>query len=99
MKTAMAVLWVLLGCHTFPLLKSWERSQGVAVDEQGTYFYSWQLGLLRAKDAYSNASRLNLFAIPLELSKHGSNHIGDIDVSGGSLYAGIEDGSDYNNPY
>ena len=37
--------------------------------------------------------------MPVDIFKLGGNHIGDIDVLDGKLYAPIEDGPDYLNPY
>ena len=68
------------------------RSQGVATD--GTsWFFSWQFGLMRTRtDAAQTVTARNTLAIPPAIAALGGNHIGDIDLYDGTLYAPIEDG-------
>ncbi len=73
------------------------RGQGVATD--GTsWFFSGTASLERTDDQF-NTLDSNSLAIPLALALKGSDHIGDIDVLGDTLYAPIEDGrTHYANP-
>ena len=76
------------------------RSQGVASDGS-SLFFSWNLGLIRTPvDEPSNVLvDKSTSAIPDDLDESGHNHIGDIDVAGGVLYAPIEDGPAYAEPW
>jgi len=89
-------VWAQLGLDTFSGATALKRGQGVATDGTSWYF-SGTLSLEKT-DLQFNTQVSNGFAIPLTLSIAGSNHIGDIDVYGGTLYAPIEDGSGYMNP-
>lgn len=91
--------WVQTGTTTFPPLVSIFRTQGIASDGESLWF-SWLTGLSRT-DATSEqvlASRYH-DAIPPHLAATGHNHIGDIDVHDGILYAPIEDGPGYLSPW
>jgi hypothetical protein len=74
------------------------RSQGMATDGRDLFF-SWQGGLLHTTADGRLPLGASPVAIPLDLALHGSNHIGDIDVRGHTLYAPIEDGGGYARPY
>jgi hypothetical protein len=88
--------WAESSRDTFGPVESAVRSQGVATD--GTsWFFSWRYGLQRTDSAYS-VQKNNDTAIPAQLALSGSDHIGDIDVGGGVLYAGIEDSKAYAHP-
>lgn len=81
---------------TFDSVTSAARSQGVASD--GTSFwFSWTLGLSRTDQSLGTQVNKTA-AIPIDMLIAGSNHIGDIDVYGGTLYAPVEDGNKYENP-
>lgn len=88
--------WTKTNETPFDTATSAARSQGVAWN--GTsYLFSWTLGLQRT-DA-NLATQVNKpAAIPLDMLIGGSNHIGDIDVHAGTLYAPIEDGNKYQKP-
>ena len=88
--------WTQQSMDTFDLLSSGIRSQGAATD--GTdWLFSWRFGLSRTDMSYSVQVK-NLEDIPALLLAQGSDHIGDIDVAGGWLYAGIEDSAHYQHP-
>lgn len=89
-------LWAQLGLDAFNGTTALKRGQGVASDGQ-SWFFSGTLSLEKT-DLQFNTQVSNALAIPVSLAIAGSNHIGDIDVSGGTLYAPIEDGSAYQNP-
>jgi hypothetical protein len=75
------------------------RSQGVTSDGDG-WLFSWQGGVSRTNDAYVEQA---VAPIPADLAVQpqfnqdgtnhfGGNHIGDVDVHDGILYAPVEDG-------
>lgn len=88
--------WTKTSETAFDTVASASRSQGVAWDGAG-YLFSWTLGLQRT-DANLATTVNKTAAIPLDLLLAGSNHIGDIDVHAGTLYAPIEDGNKYEKP-
>jgi hypothetical protein len=91
--------WKQVAVQRFSGLDAELRSQGVASDGR-SLFFSYQLGLMRT--ALGDPSVLQAvwpYAIPLDLVLAGSNHIGDIDVYGGKVYAPVEDGDGYKRPY
>lgn len=81
---------------TFDSVTSATRSQGVAYDGTG-YVFSWTLGLQRTDGALSTTVNKPA-SIPLDMLLAKSNHIGDVDVFGGTLYAPVEDGNGYQHP-
>ena len=65
------------------------RGQGVTTD--GTsWFFSGTTGLEKTSATFASEKK-NALAIPLLLAAQGSDHIGDIDVWNGQIYAPIED--------
>ena len=88
--------WEQQTVDTFTGLTALRRGQGVAFDGSN-WFFSGTLSLERADLAYATLDANDL-AIPLGLALQGSDHIGDIDVYAGTLYAPIEDGGSYGNP-
>src|SRR5205814_1728766 len=90
-------LWAEVSMETFSGSTGAGRSQGVATDGQ-SWFFSWRLGLERTDSSF-NSNKTNSLAIPLALALAGSNHIGDIDVDGNTLWAPVEDGNAYKKPY
>lgn len=92
--------WVETGRVEFHGTDGYFRSQGVASDGN-SLFFSWNLGLIRtAIDAPSvPLVDKSTSAIPDDLDESGHNHIGDIDVADGILYAPIEDGPAYEEPW
>lgn len=89
-------VWAQLGLDLFSGATALKRGQGVATDGTSWYF-SGTLSLEKT-DLQFNTQVSNALAIPFTLGLAGSNHIGDIDVYGGTLYAPIEDGSAYLHP-
>jgi hypothetical protein len=75
------------------------RSQGLTSDGSSLIF-SWQFGLMRTTtDSAETVLARNTLAIPAAIAAVGGNHIGDVDVAGGKLYAPIEDGPKYQHPF
>ena len=73
------------------------RAQGVATDGK-SWFFSSTNHLQRTNQAFESQVD-NVVPIPSDIAQQGGNHIGDIDVHGGLLYAPIEDGPAYLHPY
>ncbi|HNA44940.1 MAG TPA: hypothetical protein PLO12_10000 [Solirubrobacterales bacterium] len=92
--------WVQTNRVQFSGTDGFFRSQGVASDGQ-SLFFSWNLGLSRtAINDTSNVLADNTTeAIPDDLAESNHNHIGDIDVAWGWIYAPIEDGPAYAEPW
>ncbi|MBN8867390.1 MAG: hypothetical protein J0H98_07535 [Solirubrobacterales bacterium] len=92
--------WVETGQVTFGDIDAIARTQGVASDGQ-SLFFSGNIGLLRTSidDPAEILTNEFMTAIPSDLSDSGHNHIGDIDVADGILYAPIEDGPGYAAPW
>jgi hypothetical protein len=81
--------WTPAGIDTFGAAQALLRGQGVATD--GTsWIFSGTTGLDRTDLAYATQTS-NALAIPVALVLAGSDHIGDVDVWEGKLYAPIED--------
>jgi hypothetical protein len=81
--------WTQKTTDTFDLTTALLRGQGVATD--GTsWFFSGTTGLERTNDAFSS-QKSSAIAIPPALLIAGSDHIGDIDLWNGTLFAPIED--------
>lgn len=81
---------------TFAIIDSVHRAQGVATD--GTsWFFSSTNHLERTNQAFE-VQVDNSQPIPKVIADLGGDHIGDIDVNGGLLYAPIEDGPAYQHP-
>ncbi len=92
-------LWEQTGTTTFPFPDSIFRTQGIASDGESLWF-SWLTGIERTDltaETVHVARRYD--AIPPDLVDTGHNHIGDIDVHDGILYAPIEDGPGYLSPW
>jgi hypothetical protein len=102
MVVVVAAAFVLAGCRTFPPRPSRLESavvtrestvgvlyrQGVARLGNG-WVFSYNDGLFVTDDDFVQTKQL-LPAIPAEWRARGFNHIGDIDVEGGVLYAALE---------
>ncbi len=83
--------------ETFELPEMVSRTQGVATDGASWYFSS--AGVLeRTSLAYETQAK-NAEPIPPDIYALGGNHIGDIDVHDGVLYAPIEDGPAFQHPF
>ncbi len=82
----------------FGLVDSLKRSQGLAIDSAGSVYFSGNFSLSRLSPSLSLEVEKKA-AIPQSLKDLGINHIGDIDVAGGQLYAPMEDGSSYQHPH
>lgn len=91
-------LWAEKSFDTFSATDSAFRSQGVTTNGQ-SWFFSWRLGFEKTDLAFNTTDSSHHLAIPLALALAGSNHIGDIDLNGNTLWAPIEDGTAYQKPY
>ena len=93
--------WTMVGTDTFTVPAGLIRSQGVTSDGAG-WIFSWQGGVSRTDDAYTTLAANTLppdVAVdqpsldPATGHNHvGGNHIGDVDVHDGLVYAPVEDG-------
>jgi hypothetical protein len=93
--------WTLVGTDTFTLPQGLLRSQGVTSDGSG-WLFSWQGGVSRTDETYLTLAANTLppdVAVdqpsldPATGHNHvGGNHMGDIDVQDGLVYAPVEDG-------
>jgi hypothetical protein len=91
--------WKLVGSDSFRLPGGLTRSQGVTTDGNG-WVFSWQGGLERTDGAYLTQAVGTLppdIALQPQVNPDGTNHvggnhIGDIDVYDGKVYAPVEDG-------
>jgi hypothetical protein len=81
--------WKQSGADTFAMSQAALRGQGVATDG-ASWFFSGTTGLEKTDGGFSTTVK-NAVAIPLPLLAQGSDHIGDIDVWGGKIYAPVED--------
>jgi len=88
--------WAQVGADAFPILVSASRGQGVATDGVHVFFSS--TNALERTDPTFRREAVVYGAIPPVLANAGSNHIGDIDVWNGSLYAPLENGPTYDHP-
>jgi hypothetical protein len=92
--------WVKIAQQTFKA-RALFRSQGVTSDGSG-WIFSWQGGLERTDDRlieHAVATWPPGIAVQPQIHADGTNHIGgnhigDIDVRGGLVYAPIEDGGE-----
>jgi hypothetical protein len=89
--------WAAEEGDTFSLPDAVYRGQGVATDGK-SWFFSSTNHLQRTNRSFT-AQVDNAVPIPQDIAKLGGNHIGDIDVNGGLLYAPIENGPDYTSSY
>lgn len=92
--------WVETGQVKFSGTQGFFRSQGIASDGN-SIFFSWNLGLSRTEidDTSIILADNTTAAIPPDLAASNHNHIGDIDVADGIIYAPIEDGPAYAEPW
>lgn len=81
------------------------RSQGIAVSGN-EFVFSWQYGLERTDANFNSLQRnSNLGSggltpgIPSDLFAQGLDHIGDIDVHGGIIYAALDNTDGYKQPH
>jgi hypothetical protein len=91
-----AEVWQDIAKDTFTGTTAGVRSQGCATDGTAWYF-TWRYGLERDDAAFTTQTS-SLYAIPPSIAATGSDHIGDLDVFGSTLYAAIEDSKDYAAP-
>jgi len=89
--------WEAEEADTFLLPDAVYRGQGVATDGK-SWFFSSTNHLQRTNRSFSELAS-NATPIPQNIQQLGGNHIGDIDVLDGTLYAPIENGPDYTSSY
>jgi hypothetical protein len=95
--------WALQGAEVFKVPEAIYLTQGMATDGSHWYF-SWQYGLQKTDLSYNveanNSSAIPFVSgIPASLAAQGYNHIGDIDVANGTVYASLDSStSGYNTP-
>ena len=106
---ATAADWQWAGTDAYPIFSGSQpglyRTQGVAFN--GTeWLFSWQFGLERTDLGFQSLQRTGAFVppaaltsgIPVVLAAQGFDHIGDIDVHNGVLYASLDsEAGDYQN--
>ena len=90
--------WTQVGANVFTLPDGIYRSQGMTTDGTSDYF-SWQFGLEKTDLNYNETARNSSVSlttgqvasgIPTSLSSLGYDHIGDIDVANGIIYASLD---------
>ena len=90
--------WTQVGANVFTLPDGIYRSQGMTTDGTSDYF-SWQFGLEKTDLNYNETARNSSVSlttgqvasgIPTSLSSLGYDHIGDIDVANGIVYASLD---------
>ena len=87
----------LIDTQTFVMTDALTRAQGMTTD--GEYYYFSSNFFMLKTTLEGEKVKENLAAIPADLLLKGSNHIGGISWCNGKLYAAVEDGDDYLNPY
>lgn len=83
---------------TYTLLDAKVVSQGITNDGE-YYYFSGNETLGKADIKSGEIVRMNLDAIPDDLEEMGCNHIGGLSYYNGYVYAAVEDGPEYLNPY
>ncbi|MFL5813194.1 MAG: hypothetical protein ACJ763_06420 [Bdellovibrionia bacterium] len=91
--------WVEVEARRFGFFESLQRTQGLATDQQGNVWYSANQNMIRVKGFTGSTKATNSDPIPEELKRLGENHVGDIDVVSGFVFAPIEDGPKYQRPF
>jgi len=86
--------WVPVAVTTYPPAQGLYLTQGIASDG-ASLFFSYKFGVLRAGLDGTLAAPVSPSPIPSALAALGSDHVGDIDVHAGKVYAPIEDGDGY----
>jgi len=90
--------WVPVAVTTYPPAQGLYLTQGIASDG-ASLFFSYKFGVLRAGLDGTLASPVSPSPIPPAMVEGGSDHVGDIDVHAGNVYAPIEDGDGYPHAY
>lgn len=108
MAQAQTETWQAAGVDSFTLNQpegsrtAFYRTQGIAVSGD-EWIFSWQYGLERTDLAFNTLQRNSSLTrpfelgIPKELRRQGLNHIGDIDVANGVIYASLDSTDGYTN--
>lgn len=90
--------WNAIQSSRFGIMTSLDRNQGITSDGAGTFWFSGKKNLQRTKEDFSVIEN-NSSPITDDMKKLGLNHLGGIDYADGKIYAPIEDGKKYQNPY
>ena len=91
--------WVQVAVTTYPLATGVFLTQGIASDG-ANLFFSYKFGVLRAGLDGTLDTPPKPTGIPPAIAALGGDHMGDIDVHGGFIYAPIEDGAaGYHHPF
>jgi hypothetical protein len=91
--------WSVVTSQRFSVAESGLRRQGLASDQDGHYFYSSFHSIIRTSSLMGSADISNVFALAQPAFRdQGNDHIGDIDVADGIIYASVEDGAGYVHP-
>lgn len=101
--------WQFAGIDSYPIFQApgtgLHRTQGVAFNGD-EWLFSWQFGLERTDLAFNSLQRTGSFSLPNNivtgipevLASQGFDHIGDIDVYNGIVYASLDsEAGDYRN--
>jgi hypothetical protein len=91
--------WAEVEARRFGFFESLQRTQGLTTDQQGNVWYSANQTLIRVNGFTGSTQATNSDPIPEELKRLGENHVGDIDIVSGFVFAPIEDGPDYHRPF
>ncbi len=91
--------WVQVAVTTYPLATGVFLTKGIASDG-AKLFFSYKFGVLRAGLDGTLDTPPKPTGIPPAIAALGGDHMGDIDVHGGFIYAPIEDGAaGYHHPF
>jgi hypothetical protein len=91
--------WTITSQRHYNFLGSLLRSQGVTTDNQGHFWFSSKLSLIKTNSQGGVTARADGLAIPYSLLKNGTDHIGDISYYNGKIIAPMEDGKKYLHPH
>ncbi|MEQ1665589.1 MAG: hypothetical protein ABL927_09465 [Bdellovibrionales bacterium] len=91
--------WSIQEGFRFSFFKSLYRTQGIAADNEGHFWFSSWTSLVSTNSKTGFITYGKTLAIPYSLLKLGARHIGDVSYADGKIFAPIEDGAHYAHPH